>query len=401
MWLRQILGASLSGLLLSVAVQATVAQPAIADTNTPCVNGGYSVVYARGSGAWIHAGEAQKFKGQIASRLQMSSAVNWAELGNLDNDVSPGDFPNEKEEYPAVYGFQWVAFPGYGGSVRIGTDELVGYLNARAERCPYETIVLGGYSQGADVIGWALERTGGGDSWSLNAHTRNRIGAVALYGDPKYLGNLGRIGGCFQPPWAILDDCNDMPRSGFLGSRNPYVPSDIWSRISSYCVVGDGMCDINEVDIGFNTHSTAYTSWAITASANRIAAIAISKRNQLNPNLPAVPGGIAPASGPPPAAATNPPPAPSRQLFLRGDSAVFAKDGLENGGWTQESDPGSIREIAVGGPYQMVLNACNAVYARSDIGRDGWVQETPCGGANKIAISNTGLQMLIDACGAV
>jgi hypothetical protein len=101
-----------------------------------------------------------------------------------------------------------------------------------------------------------------------------------------------------------------------------------------------------------------------------------------------------------PALPASPPP-PSRQLFLRGDSAVFAKDGLENGGWVQESDSGSIKEIAAAGPYHMVLNACNAVYARSDIGRDGWVQETPCGGANKIAISSTGLQMLIDSCGAV
>jgi hypothetical protein len=110
-------------------------------------------------------------------------------------------------------------------------------------------------------------------------------------------------------------------------------------------------------------------------------------------------GGSGSSSGSPTGNTSSP--TPSRLLFLRGDSAVFAKDGLENGGWTQESDSGSIKEIAVGGPYQMVLNACNAVYARSDIGRDGWVQETPCGGANKIAVSNTGLQMLIDSCGAV
>jgi hypothetical protein len=92
---------------------------------------------------------------------------------------------------------------------------------------------------------------------------------------------------------------------------------------------------------------------------------------------------------------------PSRQLFLRGDSAVFGKDGLENGGWVQQTDPGSIKEIAAAGQYQMVLNACNAVYAKTTLGMGGWVQETPCSGANKIAVSITGLQMLIDACGAV
>lgn len=91
----------------------------------------------------------------------------------------------------------------------------------------------------------------------------------------------------------------------------------------------------------------------------------------------------------------------SRQMFLRGDSAVFAKDTLGNGGWTQETDPGSINKIAVGGGVQLVLNACNAVYARTTIGSSGWVQETPCGGATQIAVSSTGVQMLIDACSAV
>ena len=88
---------------------------------------------------------------------------------------------------------------------------------------------------------------------------------------------------------------------------------------------------------------------------------------------------------------------PSRQLFLRGDSMLFAKDTLINGGWTEESASGSISKIAVGGATQMVLNACNAVFARSNLGIDGWTQETPCGGAQQIAVSSTGLQVLLDA----
>ena len=94
-------------------------------------------------------------------------------------------------------------------------------------------------------------------------------------------------------------------------------------------------------------------------------------------------------------------PVPSRQMFLRGDSAVFAKDSFGDGGWTQETDPGSINKIAAGGGNQLVLNACNAVYARTTIGNAGWIQETPCGGAKAIAVSNTGLRMLIDANDAV
>lgn len=101
------------------------------------------------------------------------------------------------------------------------------------------------------------------------------------------------------------------------------------------------------------------------------------------------------------AGGSPPPPPPSRLLFVRGDSAVFAKDSLGDGGWVQESEPGSINKIAVGGRYQMVLNACNAVYARDTLGMHGWIQQTPCGGASQIAISNTGVQMVIDGCSAV
>lgn len=88
---------------------------------------------------------------------------------------------------------------------------------------------------------------------------------------------------------------------------------------------------------------------------------------------------------------------PSRQLFLRGDSMLFAKDTLSNGGWMEESASGSISKIAVGGATQVVLNACNAVFARTTLGIDGWTQETPCGGAQQIAVSSTGLQVLLDA----
>jgi hypothetical protein len=103
----------------------------------------------------------------------------------------------------------------------------------------------------------------------------------------------------------------------------------------------------------------------------------------------------------PPAPSPAPPALPNRQMFLRGDSAVFAKDTFGNNGWTQETDPGSAQAIAAGGATQMLIDACSAVYARNTLGMAGWTKETDCGTAKAIAVSSTGVQMLINACDAV
>jgi hypothetical protein len=132
------------------------ASPTYADA--PCRPGGVYMVWARGSGQKIGAPEVKQFQQQMAYALGVVGVTRyeWAELGNLDGEVGDGQPPNEPDEYPAAE-VPWGIFNGdYDLSVRIGTDELVKHLNDRAAHCPQETVVLGGYSQGADVIGWAL-----------------------------------------------------------------------------------------------------------------------------------------------------------------------------------------------------------------------------------------------------
>src|SRR5581483_554143 len=128
-------------------------------------------------------------------------------------------------EYPAVIGAQWVAFPGYFASVATGVNELISYLNQRVRSCPDEMTVLGGYSQGADVITSALARTGGG---SFSDQAKAHMKYVALYGDPAY--NNGGLAYCAYPqytppvPWQRGSArCNilNLP----LAQRDPYVPT--------------------------------------------------------------------------------------------------------------------------------------------------------------------------------
>jgi hypothetical protein len=67
---------------------------------------------------------------------------------------------------------------GYLVSVLSGRDELVNYLTDRSAQCPGEVYVLGGYSEGAEVMGSGLRD-------DLPQALRDRIAFVALFGDPK------------------------------------------------------------------------------------------------------------------------------------------------------------------------------------------------------------------------
>lgn len=172
--------------LLFVVVMGIVlgGRPAYAD---PACQAGAYTIFAPGSQEHrqFNVDEARRFSDAVSSHLAAMGIPSIpVELGNLD-----GDFVLEADEYPAVYGVQWVAFPGYSTSVNIGVEELVKHLNERTERCPQEVLVLGGFSQGANVIVQALARQGAG---SLSAWAKSRIAFVALYGDPVF--NNG--GGC-------------------------------------------------------------------------------------------------------------------------------------------------------------------------------------------------------------
>jgi hypothetical protein len=225
----------------------------------------------------------------------------------------PAPVPDSDNEYPAAGGhdlistaFQWAISPGYGNSVSKGANELVAHLNHRygtardnwVSNCAQETLVLSGYSQGADVVGWVLQRS------DLSQAARNHIGYVALYGDPKLdPGTLTQRQKWQRPWWVRGDDTgfrynkngDVLLNSGVLGSRNPYVPA--WmstSRFGSWCAYKDGVCTgsfVPTLDEG--THGKAYQDqddphvdgW-ISISAAEIANRAIQMRNALNPSLP-------------------------------------------------------------------------------------------------------------------
>ncbi len=88
------------------------------------------------------------------------------------------------------------------------------------------------------------------------------------------------------------------------------------------------------------------------------------------------------------------------QMLIAGDASVWAKRGVSYGGWSQEAVGGNAKAIAVGGETQMFLRGDNAVFAMTGTGQS-WVQETDPGTAVAIAVSSTGLQMIIVNDGSV
>lgn len=119
-----------------------------------------------------------------------------------------------------------------GGTVGVRT--LVDTLNVQAEACPEQQFVLLGYSQGALVIGDALAdpeyRLVGTTVGQLDAGTADRILAIVMFGDPRFVGSEPFASGSFS---TIVN--------GLL-PRPPGALDAFADRIRDFCVAKDFVC---------------------------------------------------------------------------------------------------------------------------------------------------------------
>jgi hypothetical protein len=133
---------------------------------------------------------------------------------------------------------EFSAVPGdYQESVKHGISETVGYVKDQIYECPHQLIALGGYSQGAQVVGESL--------FQLTEQERSMIVGVGLFGDPKYVGATGDslinpFDKSVSYPWRRGDATNKD--NGMLEPRVPYVPDDLAKRTASYCSHVDPIC---------------------------------------------------------------------------------------------------------------------------------------------------------------
>ena len=184
-----------------------------------------TAIFVRGSGQELNAKEAQTFRRQLQNRVGKDK-LNFYELGSESYGGN---------QYPAVdvsnvwngnaIGAKISGGMGntYGKSVKEGVAELRAYLDARHRKCPNEFFILGGVSQGAQVVGQALP--------NISSGVKNKIVFNMLFGDPKLYLPEGE--GIF-PPACRNENLSAYRReianchvdNGALGARKPFLPSE-------------------------------------------------------------------------------------------------------------------------------------------------------------------------------
>lgn len=206
------------------------------------------LIFARGSGQTVNQENAEAFSffDQVRKRIS-AEALSTAtyELGTE---------PYNGSQYPAIAVGGWSFLTGigaklsagtlfsYGDSVNAGVNELQTYLIRRYAKCKSTgtRYILGGYSQGAQVIGEALP--------GLPDHIRNDIVFVGFFGDPKLHYPEGKgwnppaCQGTWYSAWRRAASNCDLD-SGSLGSRSPYLPSDMEHKTGLWCYPWDMICD--------------------------------------------------------------------------------------------------------------------------------------------------------------
>ena len=176
----------------------------------------------------------------------------------------------------------------YYESVKDGTEELTGYIKDKIAECPDQELILGGYSQGAQITGETL--------FKLTSQERSHIRYTAFYGDPKLNGHEGSFV-LNKGPW--LRGNSLRISKGILGAREKYIPDDMKDRVGSWCDFADPICSGQSISMHVDaqltplrlladkfmdrTHSDIYQGKWIPSSANEIAS-KISPQSFLDKN---------------------------------------------------------------------------------------------------------------------
>ena len=262
-----------------------------------------TVVFARGSDQKLaadtgQAGMAQAYFDHVQTRLPGYS-VNKYELGDRDHGgyryravgisaildlyrsniirilialmrrISGQDANSQPSDAAAdLLAIDGLGASEYRGSIIEGVGEFTAYIEDRGTECPDEVFLVGGFSQGAQVIRRSL--------LLLGQQERDRIAHVALFSDPTLHLPEGespdsiescrqRIGGAVSPWRRGTVACStsngilNHERLTFLriGPHTPYVPADIESRVGSWCEGTDGVCTGSVVDLILGVHFDA------------------------------------------------------------------------------------------------------------------------------------------------
>jgi hypothetical protein len=112
------------------------------------------------------------------------------------------------------------------------TKAVLASTREKAAVCPDQKIVLAGYSEGAWVLGDALEEFA--EIPENGPFLENRVNAALLFGDPRFDHNADAAN---RP--AALDQDGPLGADGIatvaLGARDEYLPTQLAGKAQSYC----------------------------------------------------------------------------------------------------------------------------------------------------------------------
>lgn len=261
---------SLLGLMIGGPASATTA-------SVPCGGGAYNVVFigVRGSLETVANPQLTQHSGRAYQSGGMGTRIAAVASHLADNANIPTFF--EGIVYPATV-ISTNPADLYSNSIATGAVNLVAEVNYIASLCPYSAIVLAGYSQGAQVIGNALDPSttpNGG----ISAAAKANIASIVLLADPSYVPNQ---------PWDVY---THSPNNGaFHRGTNAFAswthlnwatgsPISVTS-VQSYCLPIDEWCQSGGfAQYAVDVHNNGYSA-GTTPSQDAATYIYLSLTNQ-------------------------------------------------------------------------------------------------------------------------
>lgn len=247
------------------------------------------LIFARGSGQELNDREARAWHDEVTSSLRDVGNVMYHELGS--DEAS-------EERYPAVAINRSVTLAAdgmlsatpamdYAKSVQTGVEEFARFVYDVNRACPSTTFVVGGYSQGAQVVTKGLSRVA-----EIAPSALGDIGAVTVFGDPSSWFPEGQgddeVPACtgeYYSPWRFnVTDCRTS--TGLLGGREGYVPKSVANKVAAWCEPGDVVCGANQNLRSWDPHFTYAREGGPVNEAARWIAATLGHGAPLPPRFP-------------------------------------------------------------------------------------------------------------------
>jgi hypothetical protein len=223
--------------------------------------------FARGSGQPLIRSEhglaapGEQLRMELAARFganNVGSVANAYTAVGLTREITSGRFRGTRLPNLGL-------LREYGPSVANGTQVADQNIADIVGLCPRSLLVLGGYSQGAQVIRGALS--------ALDAQDQQHIVAVVLFGDPLF-----SVGDQAVERFSTFNAAQAGLFTGLigrlLGFKGDAVPAGYEGKVFSWCHANDVVCQGFALGNGWATHKTydADVHAAVEQIAERLAA---------------------------------------------------------------------------------------------------------------------------------